>query len=156
MKSIPFPNVFLAFAAFILLSSFSCEPNKMTTDSNPIDSLNQISISFSGMSGYTDHQISKDGMTTSTKGRSGNVGDTKKTISKDQWKKINEIVSKIDLAKMDSWESPTQERFHDGARATTITIESNGQAYSSQSFDEGKPPAQLQDIYDYLQLIVNP
>lgn len=160
MKSLTIRYVFLTSAVFLLLTSFSCESSKMTSDStvpappevstSETGSLNQISISFSGMSGYVQHQIKQNQIISSEKGRGDNNGETIKKVSDKNWKNLNDLVSQLDLNKVETWESPTQERFHDGARATIITIESNGQSYTSQAFDEGNPPAALKDLYDYL------
>src|SRR5690606_37267747 len=150
MKSIPFRYVFLTFAVFLLLTSFSCESTKKTTEAAPPASMDQISISFSGMSGFIQHQIAQNQMISSAKGRGQATDDVKTEVSGEDWNKLNELVSKLDLTKLDTWEGPTQKRFHDGARATVITIESNGQTYTSQAFDEGNPPAELSELYQYL------
>ncbi len=150
MKSIPLSYVFLTFAVFLLLTSFSCESTKSTTASETAVLIDQISISYSGMSGFEQHQISQNQMITSLKGRGDATGDKKKDISQSDWNRLNELVSQLDLSKFEKWESPTLERFHDAARATIITIESNGQSYTSQAFDEGMPPAEINDLYQYL------
>ncbi len=150
MNSIPVRYVFLTFAVFLLLTSFSCESTKKTTASSTPVSMDQITISYSGMSGLIQHQINQNQIITSSKGRGESNGDIKKAVANENWNKLNELVSQLDLAKFDSWEGPTQKRFHDGARATIITIESNGQTFTSQAFDEGNPPAELNDLYLYL------
>ncbi len=155
MKSIPVRYVFLTFAIFLLLTSFSCESTKKTVESASAISIDQISISYSGMSGFVEHQINQNQMITSSKGRSESAEDVKKPVSNENWNKLSELVSRLDLSQFEQWESPTQERFHDGARATIITIETNGQIYTSQAFDEGKPPAELNELYKYLETIVH-
>ncbi|WP_143736404.1 hypothetical protein [Moheibacter sediminis] len=100
-------------------------------------------------------EITKDEILNASNTRDG-MGDASKgaTESKD-WNKLNNLVSKLDLTQIDQWEGPTQARFYDGAKATTIIIESNGEIYNSQSFDEGQPPAELKELYDYLESLVN-
>jgi len=73
----------------------------------------------------------------------------------EEWVKINKLIKKLDLDDMINWRSPTTERFYDGARITTIRIEKDGKIYKSQTFDEGNPPAQLKDLYNYLESLVN-
>lgn len=87
--------------------------------------------------------------------RGGSADASKGETSQKSWSQINDLVSKIDLSQIDKWEGPTQARFYDGAKATTIMIEANGETYNSQSFDEGKPPAELKELYDYLESLVN-
>lgn len=153
MRTLPIRIVFFTFIVFFTLSSFSCESSKLTTESATTISMNQISISYTGMSGFEQHQINQNEVITSTKGRGETTADAKKEISNKNWKQLNQLVSQLDLTKFETWESPTQERFHDGARATIITIDANGQTYTSQAFDEGNPPAALNDIYKYLESI---
>jgi|SRR5690606_3992083 len=85
----------------------------------------------------------------------GEKEPSKTQTSNNDWNKINQLVSKIDLNKIGEWEAPTQARMYDGALATTIIIESNGEIYNSQTFDEGKPPAELEELYNYLESLVN-
>lgn len=150
MKSITSRYVFLTFAVFLLSISFSCNSTQKTTEAAPPASMDQITISFSGMGGYIEHQITQNQMISSVKGRGQATADVQTAVSDQDWNKLNELISKLDLNKFDTWEGPTQKRFHDGARATVITIESNGKTYTSQAFDEGNPPAELNDLYQYL------
>lgn len=144
----------LNFLVIILLmfSSLSCESSKNATNEKyaPMN-LSKISVEKISMSGRDLKEITAKEIQQSTTDRSG-VADAVKGLNKsDSWKEIQNLVSEIDLKDMNSWEAPTQERFHDGARATTILIEANGEEYSSQSFDEGNPPAELKKLYDYLE-----
>lgn len=66
------------------------------------------------------------------------------------WKDLNEAVENLDLNEFETWVGPTQYRLHDGARATTMTISTNGKTLTSQPFDEGNPPAELQEVYELM------
>lgn len=66
------------------------------------------------------------------------------------WKDLNEAVENLDLNEFETWVGPTQDRLHDGARATTMTISTNGKTLTSQPFDEGNPPAELQEVYELM------
>lgn len=153
MNSTTFHNVFLTFSVFLLFICTSCESSKNTSQSESSSNLSEISLSKSGMSGYTNCQISKDQIIVSSKGRSGEE-EKALPISEANWKELNQLVSKLNLSQFDKWESPTQARFYDGARATTISININGQTYTSQAFDEGKPPAELKKVYEYLETVI--
>lgn len=154
MKSIYINKVICAFAVFILLFSFSCETTKKTSETKNLG-VEEISISKSGMSGSTTLKIAEAATSFSSFGRTNNPEEIKsKTVDKD-WTELNHLVSGLDLMQIESWEAPTQQRFYDGARATTISITADGTTYNSQSFDEGKPPAQLEALYNYLESLVN-
>lgn len=70
-----------------------------------------------------------------------------KTMPAATWSKIVAEVAKVDLKSIDQYLGPTQERLYDGALASTITIISNGQTYTTQTFDENKPPKELESLY---------
>ncbi|MET3731799.1 hypothetical protein [Moheibacter stercoris] len=111
----------------------------------------EISLEKVGMSGSENLVInSKERMKTQSN-RSG-VGDSVKTIfdSKD-WNELVAIVQNLNIEEFQNMEAPSQERFHDGARATTIIIKTADSEISSQTYDEGKPPASVKILNDYLE-----
>ena len=69
----------------------------------------------------------------------------------EDWNTMQNTALKISLENINSYPSPTTERFHDGAMAATIKITSkDGKLYESQSFDTGKPPKELAALYNLL------
>lgn len=78
-----------------------------------------------------------------------------KGIQKPVWKEVNKLVSEIDLNNFENFTAPTQDRFFDGARTTTIILRFADGELNSQAFDEGKPPAELSKLYNYLVSEVN-
>lgn len=139
--------------AFILcLTAFvSCENSKNLNAKNQAMNLQTIKLQKvtrgnSSLLQITPSEITK---TQEVLGGQGEAVATK--IKAENWQKIGELISKINLNEMANWEAPTQERFHDGARITTLEIQANGEVYSSQAFDEGQPPVQLKELYDYLE-----
>lgn len=85
-----------------------------------------------------------------------NFDTIKRNIKSSEWAKVQKLVKKLDLDQVGNWEAPTQERLHDGARATTILFQfGEDRIINSQSFDEGNPPAELKEIYDYLVSLEN-
>ena len=138
--------------SLILLLIMACESTKST---NMKEVISRVSIEKITRGSNSTLEITKSEISNSSTDRENENANFTKETSEKKWKEINRIVSGLDLNEMENWEAPTQERFHDGAKATTIKIESDGQQYSSQSFDEGKPPAQLQELYDYLVSLVN-
>lgn len=131
---------------------FACESTKNMSKNELIS---KVSLEKITMGSNSLLEVTKDEILTSTTSRDGasdaGVGNT----TEENWKEINRLVNKLELTQIGNWEAPTQARFYDGARATTIIIEVDGKTYNSQSFDEGEPPAQLKELNDYLESLVN-
>jgi len=139
---------------FLCLLTIACESAKKTNQ-NAKETVSKITMEKTTLGNSSVVKIDKKEISASYKNRNGEDTTGIKTTQAKQWNEINRLVGELDLNEISNWEAPTQARFYDGAKATTITIESGGQVYVSQSFDEGKPPAQLQKLYDYLESLVN-
>lgn len=139
---------------FSIIVVLSCNSLK-SAQSNTKEIISKITLEKTTMGSNSLLEVTKDEILNSSTNRDG-TGDAAsgKTSVKD-WQAINSLVSKLDLSEIEKWEGPTQARFYDGAKATMISIESDGKLYNSQSFDEGKPPAELKKLYDYLESLVN-
>jgi len=98
-----------------------------------------------------------------TRGRSENITlrgstlqykTTKESIfinlTKEQLEKVNTEVSKINLNEINTLKAPTNKRFYDGAMHTSILIKSNSMEYTSATFDDTNPPAELKALCDLL------
>lgn len=147
-----FTPIIVALFSTILI--ISCESSKSAQAKNE-NSISKLTLDKITRGSNSQLVITKN-ETMHSEMLLGNGSDASKgeTDQKD-WDKINQLVSKLDLNKLNLWEAPTQARFHDGAMATTISIEANGETYNSQSFDEGQPPPELKELYDYLESLVN-
>lgn len=75
---------------------------------------------------------------------------TTSSLSTDEWRKITEQVSLIELSKVDTFSSSTTDRYSDKALASTITFFVDGKEYTSSTFDAGAPPKELKSLYDLL------
>lgn len=150
------PNQLLIFLlAFSSILIISCESSKGTKSNTP-EIISKISLEKVTMGSNSQLVITKNEILNSQTIRGGNGDASKGDTPQKDWNQINKLVSKLDLSQIDKWEGPTQARFYDGAKATVIIIESNnGQVYNSQSFDEGEPPAELKELYNYLESLVN-
>lgn len=132
----------------------SCESSKSAQNISK-NMVEKISLEKVAMGGNFSLEITNDETIISEMIRGGASDAAKGETAQKSWNEINNLISKLNLAQIDKWEGPTQARFYDGARATTIIIEANGKTYNSQSFDEGEPPAELKKLYDYLESLVN-
>jgi hypothetical protein len=145
-------KVFTLFLFLLIVSA--CESSKKTAGNKGF-MIEKITLEKSGMRGTSKLEITKDEFSTEDSGRGVEESAGSGNTTSENWSEINRLVSELDLNEFENWESPTQERFHDGARATTITLEINGKSMASQPYDEGKPPAQLKELNDYLESLVN-
>jgi hypothetical protein len=57
---------------------------------------------------------------------------------------LKDIISKLSLKEISTYEAPTKKRHYDGAPHTTISVFSNNEKFSSQTFDGGFPPKALE------------
>ncbi|AZB00330.1 hypothetical protein EG359_12180 [Chryseobacterium joostei] len=71
-------------------------------------------------------------------------------LSSNEWKKITEQANQIELSKISTLKAPTSARFSDGALSATVYITSDGQTYTSSSFDSGVPPKELEKLYQVI------
>src|SRR5690606_15785313 len=137
------------FAVLFTISLlFSCESSKNATRIETDDLISKITINKVTLGNSFEMTVAKDKteFVETTRGEAPSK-NASKTESVD-WVELNRIVSGLNLTEFETWPAPTQERLHDGARATTITLEmTDKSAYTSLPFDEGKPPAELQNLY---------
>lgn len=146
-------RLYILLFAFVFPFFFACESSKSTQNNSEV--ISKITLEKSTLGSHSVSEITEKSIQTSYTERNGSVTSKSTDLTSKQWKELNRLISKLDLTELDRWEGPTQARFYDGAMATTIIIESGGESYNSQSFDEGEPPAELKELYDYLESLVN-
>lgn len=89
--------------------------------------------------------------TPASKVSSYNGEESNSPMSASEWGKITKQAEAIDLSKISTLQSPTTDRYTDRALIATIIITSNGTTYTSASFDSGKPPKELEELYNSIQ-----
>src|SRR5690606_8931313 len=146
-------RLYILLFAIVFPFFFACESSKSTQNNSEV--ISKITLEKSTLGSHSVSEITEKSIQTSYTERNGSVTSKSTDLTSKQWKELNRLISKLDLTELDRWEGPTQARFYDGAMATTIIIESGGESYNSQSFDEGEPPAELKELYDYLESLVN-
>lgn len=146
-------RLYILLFAFVFPFFFACESSKSTQNNSEV--ISKITLEKSTLGSHFVSEITEGSIQTSHTERNGSVRSKSTDLTSKQWKELNLLISKLDLTELDRWEGPTQARFYDGAMATTIIIESGGESFNSQSFDEGEPPAELKELYDYLESLVN-
>ena len=65
----------------------------------------------------------------------------------DWWQKLQKSVAKLSLDKISEYQAPSDNRFSDRTASAQIKIITPHQEYNSNSFDEGVPPKELQEVY---------
>lgn len=139
--------------SFLLIIAFiSCETSKSTKDeSNKNAQVSKVILEKVWMGGNKRKEFTEGRIVKTSMLRGGDVTTGMSSNDTKRWNQLIKLIGNLDVKEMQNWESPTQKRFYDGAKGTTIIIELNGEEFSSQSFDEGEPPAELKEIYDYLE-----
>ena len=135
----------------LFLSAFfiACESYKELKTS----SLSKIEMDFTTRGNATHLEITNKKTIVSSRVLGENVTEKEKknqTTDSLYWTKVQRLVSELDLSQIENWEAPSQDFTFDGARATTIRFDMNGTIYTSNVFDEGKPPAELEALYKML------
>lgn len=136
--------------------AMSCDIAKSTQQG-----LMKIEMTRTGMAGYVNSTFTPEKFTMeskrvgSTEGTSTSKASSKGGSYSQAWKDIVQAVAVLDLNQMNTWESPTNERLYDGADVMVITIQTKDGTYESLSFDNGKPPAELEKLYSLLENVVN-
>ena len=75
------------------------------------------------------------------------TSDAKEYVVSDlDLKELNVLYGKINLKGIETYKAPTEKRFYDGAAIANLTVDYQGQSYSSQGFDHGNPPAEIADF----------
>lgn len=135
----------------IALSTLQCEAQKIgnSTKNTVVKNNNNINkIELTEMTRGTNRSIE---VLSNSKNTKINGVSTQAKINSDNWAKLSKEANSLSLEKLNSYASPTTDRYHDGALAATIKITTaSGQVYESQSFDAGKPPKELAALYNLL------
>ncbi|MDT0553330.1 hypothetical protein [Urechidicola vernalis] len=108
---------------------------------------NDISLSYyaSTRGSSFEFEISNSILKFSKNQKSG-----QKKLSKKELKKIDALLSKIDLNAIPTLVPPSTKSHFDGAMAATLIIECNSKKFKSSTFDHGNPPNELKELIDYI------
>ena len=77
-------------------------------------------------------------------------------ISNSDWKKIIDAFQEVDLEGIPNLKGPTEKRFYDGAAIATLKITYQGKTYSSQPFDHGNPPVEIEKLVNKVTVLALP
>lgn len=75
-------------------------------------------------------------------------------ISDSDWQRLAVLFSKIELDSLNTYQGPTQKRFHDGAAMADMTITYKEKEYKTTSFDHGTPPVEIADFVNKVVSLV--
>lgn len=74
-------------------------------------------------------------------------------ISDEDWNYLVTEFKKINLEELNQYNDPTQDRFTDRVAIANLYITFNDKKYESKSFDNGKPPVEIQDFVNKILAI---
>ncbi len=69
-----------------------------------------------------------------------------KNCSKEDWNTILSLLETINIDQINELSPPTEKRFVDGAQQAQLKIISSTRTYTSNSFDHGHPPKEIQQL----------
>ncbi|MBN8565164.1 hypothetical protein [Flavobacterium filum] len=78
---------------------------------------------------------------------------TELTLTKQDWKELVEAFREINLENMKNLKAPTSKRLYDGAAHANITISLEGKTYTTDGFDHGYPPVEIENFINKLVLL---
>lgn len=86
-------------------------------------------------------KIRKDSTFIFEKGRATKIL-TKETV----WESLKQQTIQLDLGELESFKTPTEDRFIDKALSAQLKVISKNHTYYSSEFDHGNPPEELKSI----------
>lgn len=127
-------------------------------------SLSVLFIMISCASQKVEDKVTSISYEAVTRGRSKNItldkqdithathqdSKTLKISAKDR-EKIVKAINKLNLKEIQNLKAPSEERLFDGAMDAVIKINIDGKEYTSASFDDGNPPAELKEVVELLE-----
>jgi hypothetical protein len=75
---------------------------------------------------------------------------TEVSLSKKEWNELVEAFKEINLEGMDNLKAPTDKRLYDGAAHANISITLKGKTYTTEGFDHGYPPIEIENLINKL------
>ncbi len=64
--------------------------------------------------------------------------------------KLLDALKTVDLRKMNTFEAPSNKRFHDGAAIAQLKVETKTDTFESAAFDHGNPPREIATLVEQL------
>lgn len=124
----------------------SCDSSKELKN----DALSQIKMEMTTRGNSTSLSINKNKTIVNARIAADNTSEKQKSNQSTDlktWEKFKGLVSDINLSQFETYPAPSQEFTFDGKRGTVIYLDVNGKTLSSQTFDEGNPPSELEELY---------
>ncbi len=141
-------KIILFAIVFISLNSFSQATNTKDTI---------ISISYSSFGKASTFNMKIDSREIAYEETYRRSEETKKfckTITARSWKKIIKCISEINLKKLNSIKSPTNDREVDGALYAQLSIHTSAADYKTLDFDEGAPMKEIKGLFLEIDKII--
>lgn len=76
-------------------------------------------------------------------------------LADEEWDKLADLYSKIDLKSYNDLAGPTMERAHDGKMHADMTIVVGDITYNTKGFDHTIPPAKIKEFVDYINQLAD-
>lgn len=147
----------------VLATTKECENKKVMSESKKSEAVNMdkaqlqqndYTLEYTAITRGTFKEISinKDSITLKLDRNSKPVT---KECTNELWSKISKSLDELDLKGLSNLEAPTQKRLYDGAAHATLKITSDGETYTTPSFDHGFPPKEIKILCDNLTELID-
>ena len=105
--------------------------------------MQESTITYEAMSRgyYMKAEIIGNKMTVARDRDSGSVACL---LSEKDIKELDKLFQEVNLKEIETYKSPTEKRFYDGAAIGTLNVSYHGQNYKTEAFDHGNPPVELE------------
>ena len=129
----------------ILLFFMGCKPIKSNVSTRQNKNIPVIKYEANARNFVLNIKVENQVLFVSRK-RDANDYQEKITISDPDWKEIIMLIKALDLAKVKTIKSPTEQRFYDGAAHANITFIFDKIEYPANGFDHGFPPVEIEKV----------
>ncbi|MCF4100509.1 hypothetical protein L1I30_02405 [Gillisia sp. M10.2A] len=130
---------YIFLTLFTTMSILACSSLKNEQVNDYVITYNAYSRGFS-----STYIIDKNQITV----KNGRDDDQVKSsvISSAERKKLDLILKSINLSQLNDYQPPSEERTRDAAPHADLSIQFKGKTYTSQTFDHGNPPLQIEAL----------
>lgn len=88
-----------------------------------------------------------------SKDRDGKAKPIEVSLSKESKEQLLAFFKEIDLEELPTLKAPSEKRFYDGAAIATFSITYKGKTYTTENFDHGNPPAEIEKLVEKINAL---
>lgn len=137
---------YLAILIFTVMAAVGCSSTKDSPQKTDITQIKYRAITRGAEKGVT---IARGNINVSETRLGGKNISASYPISVENWNRLVAMAQKADpVKKLGTYEAPSKKHQFDGAMAANLIISVGDTHYSSVTFDDGNPPAEIKALVD--------